>query len=149
MPTKESEFTMRKILIPVDTSESAKHAVQYAATMARDNPDLQLHLLNVQEPIETRVHAYLPQQEIKGIQTTESRNVLQPAMQILDEAGVPYRAEWRVGEIASTITAYATEIGCEAIVMGTRGMGAVGNLVMGSAATKVVHLADVPVTLVK
>jgi nucleotide-binding universal stress UspA family protein len=32
--------------------------------------------------------------------------------------------------------------------MGTRGMGAVGNLVLGSAATKVIHLSDVPVMLV-
>ena len=33
--------------------------------------------------------------------------------------------------------------------MGTRGMGAVAGLVMGSVAQKVVHLAAVPVTLVK
>jgi nucleotide-binding universal stress UspA family protein len=38
---------------------------------------------------------------------------------------------------------------CDAIVMGTRGMGAVSGLVLGSVATKVIHLADVPVTLVK
>jgi nucleotide-binding universal stress UspA family protein len=35
------------------------------------------------------------------------------------------------------------------IAMGTRGMGTIGNLLMGSVATKVVHLASVPVTLVK
>ena len=34
------------------------------------------------------------------------------------------------------------------IVMGTRGLGRVGNLLMGSVATRVVHLAEVPVTLV-
>jgi nucleotide-binding universal stress UspA family protein len=33
--------------------------------------------------------------------------------------------------------------------MGTRGMGAIGNLVLGSVATKVIHLTEVPVTLVK
>ena len=33
--------------------------------------------------------------------------------------------------------------------MGTRGMGAMGNLILGSVATKVIHLVDVPVTLVK
>ncbi len=33
--------------------------------------------------------------------------------------------------------------------MGTRGMGAVGSLVMGSVAQKVVHRSPVPVTLVK
>ena len=43
----------------------------------------------------------------------------------------------------------AEELGCDEIIMGTRGMGAIGNLVMGSVATKVVHLAGIPVTLVK
>jgi nucleotide-binding universal stress UspA family protein len=34
-------------------------------------------------------------------------------------------------------------------VMGTRGMSAIGNLVAGSVATKVIHLTKLPVTLVK
>ena len=38
---------------------------------------------------------------------------------------------------------------CDAIVMGTRGMTVLGNLVLGSVASKVVHLSSVPVTLVK
>jgi nucleotide-binding universal stress UspA family protein len=39
--------------------------------------------------------------------------------------------------------------GADAIVMGTRGLGVVGGLVLGSIASKVVHLVKVPVTLVK
>ncbi|MCJ9712965.1 universal stress protein, partial [Bordetella hinzii] len=38
---------------------------------------------------------------------------------------------------------------CDRIVMGTRGLGAVGGLVLGSVAQKVIHLSPVPVTLVK
>lgn len=140
---------MRKILVPVDASESAQHAVRYAAALVNDNPGIQLHLLNVQEPFDFHSGAYLSQQEGKAIQTAESQRVLQPAMQILDDAGIAYRADWRSGDIAPSIAAYADEIGCEAIVMGTRGLGPVGNLVMGSVANKVVHLVNVPVTLVK
>ncbi|HYD61069.1 MAG TPA: universal stress protein [Noviherbaspirillum sp.] len=140
---------MRKILVPVDASESAKHAARYAASLASDNPAIQLHLLNVQEPFEVGANAYLSLQEAKAIQTAESQRVLQSAMEILDDAGVAYRADWRSGAIAPAIAAYADEIGCEAIVMGTRGLGPVGNLVMGSVANKVVHLVNVPVTLVK
>ena len=33
--------------------------------------------------------------------------------------------------------------------MGTRGLGAVANLMIGSVATKVIHMVDVPVTLIK
>lgn len=140
---------MRKILVPVDASESAQHAARYAATLASDNPAVQLHVLNVQEPLEVRAHAYLSQQEAKSIQAADAQHILQPVMELLDDAGVAYRADWRIGDIASTIAAYAEEIGCESIVMGTRGLGLVGNLVMGSVANKVVHLVNVPVTLVK
>ena len=38
---------------------------------------------------------------------------------------------------------------CEQIVMGSRGMGTVSNLVLGSVNSKVIHLANVPVLLVK
>jgi nucleotide-binding universal stress UspA family protein len=37
----------------------------------------------------------------------------------------------------------------ESIVMGTRGLGAMAGLVLGSVAMKVVQLARIPVTLVK
>ena len=140
---------MRKILVPVDASESALHAAKYAIVLANDNPAIQLHVLNVQEPFEGRTHAYLSHQEAKLIQSADSQRVLQPIMQLLDDASVAYRADWRVGNTAPTIAAYAEEIGCESIVMGTRGLGLVGNLVMGSVANKVVHLVNVPVTLVK
>jgi nucleotide-binding universal stress UspA family protein len=140
---------MRKILVPVDASESALHAAQYAAKLARDNPNLQLHVLNVQEPLEVRTHANLTLQEGKSIQAADAQQALQPVMQILDDAGTAYRTEWRVGDIAPTIATYAEEIGCESIIMGTRGLSSVGNLVMGSVANKVVRLVAVPVTLVK
>lgn len=140
---------MRKILIPVDASDCAKRAAEHAAAMAADNSDLQLHLLNVQEPLEPRVHASLSAQEIKNMQAGDSQRVMLPVMQLFDQAGVPYRTEWRCGEVASTIASYAEEIGCESIVMGTRGMGPIGNLIMGSTATKVAHLVKIPVTLVK
>ena len=140
---------MRKILVPVDASESAQHAARYAALLASDNAAIQIHLLNVQEPLEVRTHAYLSQQEAKSIQAADAQRVLQQVMEMLDEAGVAYRTDWRIGDIAPTIAAYAEEIGCESIIMGTRGLGLVGNLVMGSVANKVVHLVNVPVTLVK
>ena len=48
-----------------------------------------------------------------------------------------------------SIVSCAETLGCDGIVMGTRGMGAIGNLVAGSVATKVIHLTKLPVTLVK
>ena len=54
-----------------------------------------------------------------------------------------------VGPVAETIVAYAKRHKCDLICLGTRGMTAAANLVMGSVATKVLHLAGVPVIIVR
>jgi len=43
----------------------------------------------------------------------------------------------------------AEERGCDQIVMGTHGRGTIAGLLIGSVATKVLHLAKAPVLLVK
>jgi len=51
--------------------------------------------------------------------------------------------------VAETIAEFAVSCGCDQIVMGTRGMGSLEGLLLGSITTKVLHLVRVPVTLVK
>jgi hypothetical protein len=66
----------------------------------------------------------------------------------LDAAGVPYVHHISVGDPAEVIAEFAKQKGCDQIVMGTRGLGATG-LLLGSVTTKLIHLSDVPVLLVK
>jgi nucleotide-binding universal stress UspA family protein len=54
-----------------------------------------------------------------------------------------------VGHAGETIAEYVRQQHCNAVIMGTRGLGSTRGLVLGSVATKVVHLVNVPVTLVK
>ena len=53
------------------------------------------------------------------------------------------------GQAAQEIVRVAADRGADCIVMGTRGMNALGGLLLGSVAQRVVHLAAVPVMLVK
>jgi nucleotide-binding universal stress UspA family protein len=78
----------------------------------------------------------------------EGEKMLAAARGLLDAAGITYAPHILVGPIAETIVAHARGSGCHMICMGTRGMTALSNVVMGSTATKVLHLADVPVVLV-
>ena len=43
----------------------------------------------------------------------------------------------------------ASELACDLIIMGTHGRSPVAGLVMGSVATRVLHVAPCPVLLVK
>ena len=137
------------LLIPVDGSDNSNHAVLYATKMAA-GAKTELHLLNVQpEVVSGHVKMFVSQDQINAWYHDEGMQALQSARAILDAKKIPYEFHIGVGSAAETITAYAKQKGCDQIVMGTRGAGAISNLVIGSVATKVIHLADVPITLVK
>ena len=54
-----------------------------------------------------------------------------------------------VGPVAETIVKLAEAQGCDLIYMGTRGMVGLKKVLLGSNAVKVLHLATIPVVLVK
>ena len=54
----------------------------------------------------------------------------------------------RVGPIAESIVDQARQSGSNMIYMGTRGMTALANVLLGSVATRVLHLAHIPVVLI-
>jgi nucleotide-binding universal stress UspA family protein len=143
------ETGMRKILIPCDGSDNGLRVVRYAASLAIRLSDVQLELLNVQEPLPQKVHAALSEQVIARWQAGEADLILQPARQILDAEEVQYQVRSRVGSPANEIALHVRETQCDAIIMGTRGLSPIVNLVIGSVATKVIYLVEVPVTLIK
>ena len=96
-----------------------------------------------------KVHAALSEQLIARWQAGEADLILQPARQILDAAEVQYQVRSRVGSPANEIALHVRETQCDAIIMGTRGLSPIVNLVIGSVATKVIYLVEVPVTLIK
>lgn len=84
------------------------------------------------------------------------RNVLLPSdgsdhafQAALDEAGIAHQSHVRFGDTAETIVATAEEFGCDSIVMGTRGLGTLAGLALGSVTRKVLHFATMPVVCVK
>jgi nucleotide-binding universal stress UspA family protein len=77
------------------------------------------------------------------------KEAMEGACQVLTLARVPFEVEVVAADAALAIARIALERHCDFILMGTRGMGAIAGIALGSIATKVVHLADLPVTLVK
>lgn len=140
---------MWKTLIPVDESPNALRAVAHALKASEGCVGHEFVLLNVQTPFPLRTRATLSQKEIERITQEEGAVALNPARALLDKAGVPCIALCISGKVEDVVVEQVAKHGCNAVTMGTRGAGAVGNLVLGSVATKVVHAVNVPVTLVK
>lgn len=142
---------MHKLMVPIDGSDNSTRALQYALKMAKEVGPMQLHLLTVHpEPaVYGEIQVYVTAEKMKEMQDLRSMDLLQPAIGAAKSAGVSFESEIATGDPAVTIAKLADERHCDAIVMGTRGMSAIANLMMGSVATKVVHFSTMPVTLVK
>jgi nucleotide-binding universal stress UspA family protein len=150
-PFAAEENEMLKVLVPVDGSDNALRALRHViATRSRYSDSLDLHVLNVQRPIASgAVRMFISQDTLNDYYREEGEKALESARELTAQSGMACRFHIAVGEEGASIAHYADEHSCDLIVMGTRGMGGLGNLVLGSVATRVIHLAHVPVTLVK
>jgi len=142
---------MRKILVAVDGSELSDRALEHAAGLARAMGDTRLHVLTVLPPIRVygEVKVYASEEHMHELAAQQAMRPLEAARERLEQAGVDAEFEELEGDPAETIARRAEELGCDSIVMGTHGRGRVTQLVLGSVAQRVVHLASVPVTLVR
>lgn len=149
MGTNRKENAMPKILVPFDGSDSALRAVRHAANVAKLIAGTQIELLHVQDPILVPDHAAIVPQDIQRAQDEESARVLQPARGMLDAEGISFTFHTRCGAPADEIAQQVHESKCDAVIMGTRGLGPIASIMIGSVATRVIQLVDVPVTLIK
>jgi len=141
---------MLRILVPVDGSEHSARTVGYVIKSLNLYKDaVEIHLLNVQHPLPARAASHLGHETVQEYHREQGLATLAETRKLLEAAGVPYLYHIGVGDEAETIVKYAREKKCDQIMMGTRGLGSVSNLLLGSVTTKVIHLADVPVVLVK
>jgi len=143
---------MRRVLIPVDGSDCSMRAVDYLIGERAPGPagrGVEVHLLNVQVALRGDIAQFVGRDEISGYQREESDKALRPAREKLAAAGIEAVTHVGIGHVAEVVARVAGELGCDHIVMGTHGRGALGDLLRGSTSIRVVHLASVPVVLVK
>ena len=142
---------MRKILVAYDGSESSDHALQFALEQIHERPMPDIYLLNIQvwPVLYNEYMAPLPVDEIHQSLKIAGSRILQPALDRLKALKRPCHSAVQLGDIPHGIVEHAENQGCTQIVMGSRGMGSLKGLLAGSVATRVIHLANIPVTVVK
>lgn len=140
-----------KILIPVDGSTGANRAVENvisSVAMLKEVP--QIFLLNVQWKLATgNVKMFISHETINDYYREHGMEALSAARSSLDAAGLAYTYHVGVGTPAEAIVQYAQEQKIDQIVMGARGESNLSQMLLGSVAGKVAHLAPMPVLLVK
>ncbi len=142
---------MKNILVPTDGSKPALRALEHAILLAKQHPDEStLYVLNIQSPITSHnVNRFFSADMLQDYYEDEGKSVLEPVAARLEQAGVNYQSQVKVGHISDVVKDFVAEHRCDHIVMGTRGLSPVPGLLLGSAATKIIQAVDIPVTLIK
>jgi nucleotide-binding universal stress UspA family protein len=141
-----------KILVAVDGSKPSLEAVDWLVAHVkqfREPPAIEL--LTVHEPIAklARIGLRMKKAEIAKWYRGQGVANLRQAQLKLKRARLAFRSQVHIGPVAETIVRHARRTKCDLIVIGSSGMGAAGNLLAASVATKVLHLAQRPVLLAR
>lgn len=142
---------MRKVLIPFDGSDSSMRALNYLVDFAKEYGPPMVYVLNVQEPPMVYGDYVTPMMvdTLAKASNKAGQEVVARAAAVLTDAGIAHETFVEEGQIADATAMYVDKLACDSIIMGTRGLGAFSNLILGSTAQKVLHAVKVPITLVK
>lgn len=128
-----------EILVPIDGSDCSERALRFAAEMAE------------------RYDASLSIVHITDVETEATKQLMDHAREVLDEAGsdedptiqIDLRLSFRGADrIGKDILTLVEEEGYDHVVMGHHGAGRVDRLILGSAAETVIQAAEVTVTVI-
>lgn len=145
----------KKLLVPHDFSPCAEHALRTAVELAKVHGS-ELTLVHVSElpanlPLGTLVTppSGAGTVRVDEYMTRGARQQLDAIASPLRRAGLAVSILAVTGDVAERILALATEVGADALVVGTHGRKGLSHLLLGSVAEKVVRGAPVPVICVR
>jgi len=140
------------ILVPVDGSTHSLAALDIASELlSGESPTI--HLLNVPElpPLEGHVGLWTQGGaggQIKDAIEADARRILAEAEGTVKTPGVQFRHHLFWTPPAMAIVTAAADLNVDAIVLGSRGLGSLKGLIIGSVSNKVLHSAKCRVVLV-
>jgi nucleotide-binding universal stress UspA family protein len=138
------------IIAAMDDSPASLHAARLLAGYNGDRRRLEVVALNVQSrPLTLWPGPAIDPGKMDEALLAEGKLRLEPACQLLTEAGLQPERAVRLGIPAESIAEEAMRRGATLIVMGTRGHGVLGGFALGSVALRVAHRAQAPVVLVQ
>ena len=143
-------INLKRILVPTDFSESARHALLYGTSFAREYEG-ELVLLHVVENLTVGYASDLfpvPMAEVFDEISGYAKTELAKLAAEVKEKGITVRELVVQGKPSAEIVRVAREETADMIVLGTHGKGMLDKALFGSTAERVIRRAPCPVLTV-
>lgn len=138
-----------KILLATDGSKDAFLALRAAVDLSVRTGS-ELHVVHAWQPFRDHYHPSIAVASDVALYEREARKILFEGLDLVEAAGgAASGAHLKRGRPAETISDLAEELKAGLVVVGSRGLGPVMRLVMGSVSEGVIDLATYPVLVVR
>ncbi len=145
-------LNFKRILVPYDGSEHAKKAVRQAVSIAECTEDAVLYVISIDEDISALdmnnlERAYMNEQ-LQAVHSSPAKTHIQDAKGMIPPS---VKAEYttRTGDAGPLLESFAREKNCDLVVMGSRGLGALSGLVMGSVSNYLAAHIACPIFIIR
>lgn len=133
----------QKILLAVDGSEHSKRAVEHAIQVASFIPQSQVEIISVIDLLKAKteiLHGELKQKRQQALEEIKS---------CFEKKQIAYQLKIERGDPGPTIVDYANKNNFNLVVIGSRGLNSLQEMVLGSVSHKVAKRVHCPVMIIK
>jgi len=137
-----------RVLVPFDGSELSKKALDIAITLLKQDEKIELDVITV---VNTRVEyeGVIDTTLLKEAKVASAKKALNEVGQTLETLSNQSRITVLEGDPAEAILEFIKDNQSDFVVMGSRGLGKIKEMFLGSVSHHVVHKAPCPVVIVK
>ena len=139
-------MSFRRFFIPVDGSKNSLEACEMAVRLAEMGEESVI-LAHCHDMIPDRIQGH-SRDELELDLKEEAQRIFDVCMPIFEKAKIPVETLILFGSHGVTLAEAAEEHKCDLIIMGTKGHSNLGNLILGSVSSAVIHNSQIPVMLV-
>lgn len=140
---------MERLLVATDGSQPAQDAVQMAASIA-ERFGAELEIAYVIPPVVIPPESYSAALDaIETERELEARALLDKAANEVRSTVAGVRTVILRGPVADALVDHADAFDAQLVVVGSRGQGAIGRVLLGSVSDRLVHTCRRPVLVVR
>ncbi len=139
------EYSLKKILVPLDGSTNSRKALDVAIYHAQQS-EADIVGISVTPPGET-TFSYAPTYTKQDV--ANAKKILNDAEKVAVKHSISFNQKILHGNASKEIVKFANNTKSDLIVMGGRGLGSVKEMLLGSVSHNVSHSSKIPILIVK
>jgi len=140
---------IKNIILATDGSDNALRAAHTAIDLAKglSLPSITISHIVTRPPDQSRM--VKAQFDVHALLEDDAKKAIAQTINALNQAEIPFNLKVAIGDPAAEVIELAKKEQADLLILGTRGLGALKGVLMGSVSQKIVQGAPCPVMIVK